>query len=105
LRSQARATRVVRPLAGGRRSVQGREEARDEIDRLIRFLDEVENQMELEPEDKGDNESSLSSFDRMTDQDKVWRLRLWDVAETDAEQDDCDSKVVTRTRPSNSRRK
>jgi hypothetical protein len=30
-----------------------RREARDEIDRLIRFLDESENLMELEPEDEG----------------------------------------------------
>jgi hypothetical protein len=32
-----------------------RKEARDEIDRLIRFLDETENHMELEPDDEGDD--------------------------------------------------
>lgn len=32
-----------------------RKEARDEIDRLIRFLDATENHMELEPEDEGDD--------------------------------------------------
>jgi hypothetical protein len=32
-----------------------RKEARDEIDRLIRFLDSTENHMELEPEDEGDD--------------------------------------------------
>ena len=30
-----------------------RMEARDEIDRLIRFLDETDNHVELEPEDEG----------------------------------------------------
>lgn len=32
-----------------------RKEARDEIDRLIRFLDDTENHMEREPEDEGDD--------------------------------------------------
>ena len=32
-----------------------RRDARDEIDRLLRFLDETDNHMELEPEDEGDN--------------------------------------------------
>jgi hypothetical protein len=32
-----------------------RKEARDEIDRLVRFLDDTENHMELEPEDEGDD--------------------------------------------------
>src|SRR5437868_6842871 len=32
-----------------------RKDARDEIDRLIRFLDSTENHMELEPEDGGDD--------------------------------------------------
>jgi hypothetical protein len=32
-----------------------RKDARDEIDRLIRFLDETDNPMELEPEDEGDD--------------------------------------------------
>src|SRR5436190_11775016 len=32
-----------------------RKDARDEIDRLIRFLDETDNHMELEPEDEGDD--------------------------------------------------
>jgi hypothetical protein len=48
-----------------------RKEARDEIDRLIRFLDETENHMELEPEDEGDDaedEPSLGSLDHMTNQ-------------------------------------
>jgi hypothetical protein len=32
-----------------------RKDARDEIDRLIRFLDETDNHMELEPDDEGDD--------------------------------------------------
>lgn len=32
-----------------------RKEARDEIDRLLRFLDDTENHMEMEPEDEGDD--------------------------------------------------
>ena len=49
-----------------------RKEARDEIDRLIRFLDETDNHMEREPEDEaddsddedGDDEDSLGSLER-----------------------------------------
>jgi hypothetical protein len=50
-----------------------RKEARDEIDRLVRFLDETENHMELEPEDEADDsdhedgaddEDSLGSLER-----------------------------------------
>jgi hypothetical protein len=32
-----------------------RREARDEIDRLIRFLDDTDGHMELEPDDEGDD--------------------------------------------------
>jgi hypothetical protein len=32
-----------------------RKEARDEIDRLIRYLDDADNHMELEPDDEGDD--------------------------------------------------
>jgi hypothetical protein len=39
-----------------------RKEARDEIDRLIRFLDESDNHMELEPEDE-DDDSELEEDD------------------------------------------
>lgn len=71
-----------------------RKEARDEIDRLIRFLDETDNHMEREPEDEGDDaedEPSLGSFDRMTDQERSWRQQsLWAFPAVDGEQDDCD---------------
>src|SRR5476651_1455088 len=55
-----------------------RKEARDEIDRLVRFLDETENHMELEPEDEADDsemEPSLGSFERVVDQSKAWQQR------------------------------
>lgn len=73
-----------------------RREARDEIDRLIRFLDDSENHMAIdcEPEEDGegeDAEPSLGSFDRMTDQDKAWRTQsLYAFPAVDGEQDDCD---------------
>jgi hypothetical protein len=60
-----------------------RKEARDEIDRLIQFLDESENHMELEPEDEADDaetESSLGSLDHMTDQTR-WTEGAPDDAE------------------------
>src|ERR1700689_4954547 len=43
-----------------------RKEARDEIDRLVRFLDETENHMELEPEDEADD-SELEEDDHTED--------------------------------------
>jgi len=70
-----------------------RKEARDEIDRLVRFLDDTENHMELEPEDEADEselEPSLGSFDRMADQSKAWQQRGEFCSGSDAEQDDSD---------------
>jgi len=71
-----------------------RQQARDEIDRLIRFLDETDDHMEREPEDEtdeGDLEPSLGSFDRMVDQSKAWHQSHGEVCPViDAEQDDCD---------------
>jgi hypothetical protein len=71
-----------------------RKEARDEIERLIRFLDDTENHMALEPcdDDGEDAEPSLGSFDRMIDQSKAWRTSgsLWAHPPLDAEVDDCD---------------
>jgi hypothetical protein len=73
-----------------------RKDARDEIDRLIRFLDETDNHMEREPdgdedEDSGDTEPSLGSFDRMADQSKAWRQQAGELCfSIDAEQDDAD---------------
>ena len=88
-----------------------RREARDEIDRLIRFLDDTDNHMEREqdgddldasyPESGSrmcthpgeDDEPSLGSFDGMTDQSKSWRQwNLLEPPEVDAEQDDCDAE-------------
>jgi hypothetical protein len=82
-----------------------RKEARDEINRLIGFLDKTDDYMFRELEDSiddnpqgegGDEEPSLGSFDRMTDQSKSWRTidRNPDVygwtSNADNELDDCD---------------
>jgi len=73
-----------------------RKEARDEIDRLIRFLDSTDNHMELEPEDEADDsetEPSLGSFDRMADQSKAWQQTAGELCfSIDAEQDDADDE-------------
>jgi hypothetical protein len=57
---------------------QLRKEARDEIDRLVRFLDKTDDYVsrELEVEDgndepNGDDEPSLGFLDHMTNQDRV----------------------------------
>jgi hypothetical protein len=71
-----------------------RREARDEIDRLIRFLDETDNHMERKPDDEGDEseiEPSLGSFDRTMDQSKARRQTAGELCfSIDAEQDDAD---------------
>ena len=73
-----------------------RKEARDEIARLIRFLDETDNHMEREPEDEADDsetEPSLGSFDRMADQSKAWQQTAGELCfSIDAEQDDADNE-------------
>ena len=46
---------------------------------LFWFLDATDNHMELEPEDEADDsddEPSLGSFDRMTDQSKPWAAKF-----------------------------
>jgi hypothetical protein len=48
-----------------------RKEAREEIDRLIRFLDETENHMCVDDEDGGDDEPSLGSRDHYHSQE-LW---------------------------------
>jgi hypothetical protein len=67
----------------------------------IRFLDETDNHMELEPVDEDgegeDAEPSLGSFDRMIDQSKSWRTQsLWAFPEVDGEVDDCDREDADR---------
>jgi hypothetical protein len=73
-----------------------RNEAREEIDRLIRFLDDTDNHMEREPDDEGDDaetEPSLGSFDRMIDQSRAWRQQAGELCySVDAEQDDADNE-------------
>ncbi|MBR0685300.1 hypothetical protein JQ594_05195 [Bradyrhizobium manausense] len=80
--------------------------ARELIKDLIDFLDQLEADPDLEPsfgsvayghgpaadecEPPEDDEPSLGSFDRMTNQDKAWRqIGSW-CAGSDLEQDDCD---------------
>jgi len=75
-----------------------RKEARDEIDRLIQFLDDTDNHMEREPdgdedEDGGDTEPSLGSFDRMVDQSNAWtQIHGEFCSGTDAELDNADAE-------------
>src|ERR1700727_658740 len=72
-----------------------RKEARDEIDRLVRFLDETEKHIELEPEDKADDsemEPSRGSFERVVDQSKAWQQRGEFCSGNDAEQDEADAE-------------
>lgn len=87
-----------------------RKEARDEIDRLIRFLDDSDDHMEREPDDDepslgtqeafpgqgrggggDDREPDLGTFDRMINQEEASRQRLGEEqVEIDAELDQAD---------------
>ena len=77
-----------------------RKQARAEIDRLIRFLDETDNHMELEegaddaPCDDTELEPSLGSFDRMLNHEKSYRQTWGECGDCgdDIEQDDCDNE-------------
>jgi hypothetical protein len=79
-----------------------RKDAREEIDRLLRFLDETENHMELEDdgdlEEVGDDEPSLGTFDRIMDQTKSSRQNVYRSGWMDApppidtEQDGADAE-------------
>lgn len=79
-----------------------RKAARDEIDRLLDFLDASDDYVQTELEDavddvacdgEGDEEPSLGSFDRMTDQSKSWvSVQGAHIAQSDAEKDDCDAE-------------
>ncbi|MGY4170948.1 hypothetical protein [Bradyrhizobium sp. USDA 4529] len=92
-----------------------RKEARDEIDRLVQFLDKTDDYVSRELEDDSDAEPSLGtqeafpgmgrggggddrepdlgSFDRLLNQEHCNRQRLGEeTAEDDAEQDQADSE-------------
>jgi hypothetical protein len=75
---------------------QLRREARDEISRLIQFLDASDEYVMTELEEEagleegGDSEPSLGSFDRMTNQEKSWRAM--GAADLDAELDTADEE-------------
>jgi hypothetical protein len=79
------------------REVRLRKQARDEIDRLIRFLDESDNHMEREPDDEGDDsdiDPSLGSFDRMSNQSNAWRQSAGELCfSIDAEQDGAENEA------------
>lgn len=51
-----------------------RKEARDEIDRLIRFLDESDNHMELEPDDESDDSEQEDDDPAEDDGTSEWSL-------------------------------
>jgi hypothetical protein len=77
-----------------------RKEARDEIDRLIGFIDKTDDYVsrELEDddsanfEDGGDSEPSLGSLDRMTDQTKLYAGGPTDHFSIDRELDKSDDE-------------
>lgn len=75
-----------------------RREAREEIARLIRFLDQSDPYVmnELEDDDErepvGDEEPSLGGFDRMTDQTKSYCQRR-SIFGGDAERDEAESGI------------
>ena len=76
-----------------------RKAARDEVDRLIRFLDKTDDYVsrELEvsegdDEPDGGEEPSLGSADRMLDQTKAWVGGTTDPWTIDREKDDCDDE-------------
>jgi hypothetical protein len=77
---------------------QLRKEARDEIDRLVRFLDKTDDYVsrELEAEDgndepSGDDEPSLGSLEGLN-QTKSWAGSTGDQWTVDSEKDDCDDE-------------
>jgi hypothetical protein len=78
---------------------QLRKEARDEIDRLIGFLDKTDDYVSQELEDDddrelvGDDEPSLGSFDRMADQSKGWSQTFGEqISGPDTEVDNADNE-------------
>ena len=59
-----------------------RKEARDEIDRLVRFLDKTENHMEREPGDEGDLEEDDHGEDDGLREGHDNQLVSWQCART-----------------------
>lgn len=82
-----------------------RKEARDEIDRLIQFLDDTDNHMEMEPDDEGDDadaEPSLGSLGDHHPNQERWAaggsrdLEVDDGETGIADQDGLDEQVPFR---------
>ena len=78
-----------------------RREAREEISRLIEFLDAsdeyvmTELEDEAEHEEGGDSEPSLGSFDPMLNQDKSYAQRFREfIPSVDAEYDAAESGIA-----------
>ena len=75
-----------------------RRAARDEIERLIAWLDSTIDVDEDSAVDDGpcdgdpDSEPSLGSFDRMSDQIKAWQRAYGNFSEIDCELDECDDE-------------
>ena len=82
-----------------------RKDARDEIDRLLQFLDETENHMSVDDEDGGDDERggddelSLGSQDAVTNQAAAWKHPT-DYHFGDCEVDDSDDEPSEDDEPS-----
>ena len=82
-----------------------RKDARDEIERLLNFLDETENHMCVDDEDGaddergGDDELSLGSQDAVTNQAAAWKHPT-DYHFGDCEVDDCDDEPGGDDEPS-----
>ena len=101
-RAALEASGLAKQEAARLRSIQSlyrmRRKARDEISRLIEFLDQSDEYVmtELEDDDEreegGDSEPSIGSFDRMTNQEKSWKRRGNVTAEVDTEADDSDDE-------------
>jgi hypothetical protein len=74
-----------------------RRAARDEIERLINWLDSTidtdqDTAIDDEPIDDAELEPSLGSFDRMSDQIKAWSSHQFHTEGTDREFDRCDDE-------------
>jgi hypothetical protein len=98
--AQALAHQQLRRTESINTLLRHRKEARDEIFRLIEFLDasdeyvmtELEDDAELE--EGGDSEPSLGSFDRMVNQEKSYAQSFAEfIPAFDAEQDDAESGI------------
>jgi hypothetical protein len=99
--AQALAQQQLRRTESINTLVRLRREAREEISRLIEFLDASDEYVMTELEDDadleegGDSEPSLGSFDRMVNQEKSYAQSFGAfVPAFDAERDDAESGIA-----------